>query len=162
MMHTGMRLARHGVLAGILFGGAGCFEYAHVPLDPMPVGHSVRALLSDSGFARLALASDGELPSLSRAIEGDLVRADSDSISLAVRVWSGGAGADNQLEQLLVIARRDVLEIEVKQLDRQKTAIVGAIAGAALAAFVVHELSGHFGGTTTGTGPPGPTEIRRP
>ena len=136
-----------------------CFEYTAVPVtSPPAVGHHVRMELTPDGFARLIEALGSDIPHSGRGIDGDLVQVKADQFLVGVRVFSTGAGEANQLEQRIAVPVRDVVSLQVKTLDRQRTAYVAVGVGAALVALVAHYVRGTFGGTTTGSGPPGPPE----
>jgi hypothetical protein len=99
-----------------------------------------------------------DIPHSGRGIEGDLVYADADQFLVGVRVWSTGAGASNQLEQRIAVPVRDVVNLQIKTLDRQRTAYVVVGVGAVLVTLIAHYIRGTFGGTTTGPVTSGPPE----
>jgi hypothetical protein len=136
-----------------------CFQYAAVPVtSPPAAGHHVRMELTADGISRIAETLGSDVPLSGRRVEGDLVNADAARFLVAVRVWSTGAGAANQLEQRVAVPTQDVVSLQVKTLDRQRTAYVAIGAAAVLVAFIAHYVRGTFGGTTTGGGPSAPPE----
>ena len=147
------------LLLAFVLPSAACFEYAAMPVtSPLAIGHHVRMELTPDGFARLIEALGNDVPHSGRGIDGDLVQANADQFLVAVRVFSAGAGEANQLEQRIAVPVRDVVSLQVKTLDRQRTAYVAVGVGVALVALVARYVRGTFGGTTTGSGPPGPPE----
>jgi hypothetical protein len=147
------------LLLAFVLPSVACFEYTAVPVtSPPAVGHRVRMELTPDGFARLTGALGSDVPRSGRGIEGDLVQASADQFLVAVRVFSAGAGEVNQLEQRVAVPVLDVVNLQVKTLDRQRTAYVAVGVGAAIVALVAHYVRGTFGGTTTGSGPSGPPE----
>jgi hypothetical protein len=114
--------------------------------------------LTADGISRIAETLGSDVPLSGRRVEGDLVNADAARFLVAVRVWSTGAGAANQLEQRVAVPTQDVVSLQVKTLDRQRTAYVAIGATAVLVAFIAHYVRGTFGGTTTGGGPSAPPE----
>lgn len=136
-----------------------CFQYSAVPVtSPPAAGHHVRMELTPEGFNRLTATLGSDVPHSGREIDGDLVQSNPDQFLVAVRVWSAGAGAANQLEQRIAVPVRDVVSLRIKTLDKQRTAYVAVGVGAALAALIAHYVRGTFGGTTTGTVTSGPPE----
>lgn len=141
----------------------GCFRYTGVQPVSLPAnGQQVRVELTSDGFGRLVAALGPDFPHSGRHVEGELVEADAAQLLVAIRVWSDGAGPANQLQQRVSIPVRDVVELQVKALDTQRTALVAVGAAAVLGSVVAHHLRGTFGGTTTGTGTSAPTERRVP
>jgi hypothetical protein len=153
---------RTALALALLVAGSGCFEYSYVPLAQARPGSDVRIQLSEEGLVHLAAATFGGLPHLSRTLEGTLVEADSRQLVVAVRVWSGGAGAENQIEQRVAIPAADVVAMERRQLDKQKTGGIAAAVGVAVVVLVARQLSGIFGGTTTSTPPNSPAALVAP
>mgnify|MGYP001557065886 CR=1 FL=1 len=150
---------RGALVLALLAAGGGCFEYSYLPLAQARVGSDVRIQLSEDGLVHLVTATSGIVPHLSRTLEGTLVEADSRQLIVAVRVWSGGAGAENQIEQRVAIPAADVVAIERRQLDKKKTGGIAAAVGGAIVVIVARHLGGIFGGTTTNTPPNTPAEL---
>lgn len=147
------------LLLAVVLPSAACFEYTSVPVtSPPTVGHHVRIELTPEGFARLNEVLGSDVPHSGRGIDGDLVQANADQFLVAVRVWSRDAGEANQLEQRIAVPVRDVINVQVKSLDKQRSALVAVGMGAALVTLIAHYVRGTFGGTTTGAGTPGPPE----
>lgn len=146
------RRCRALLLAFVLPSGA-CFEYATTPItSPPTAGHNVRLDLTPNGFDRLAEALGSDFPHSGRRIDGELLEASPGQFLVALRVWSGGAGEANQLQQRLAIPIQDVVGLQVKTLDKRRTAYVALGATAVLATLVARRAGGTFGGTTTSTG----------
>ena len=147
------------LLLAFVLPSVACFEYTAVPVTAPPaVGHHVRIDLTPTGFDHLAETLGRDFPHSGRRIDGDLVQANADQFVVAVRVCSTGAGEANQLEQRIAVPVRDVVNLQVKTLDRQRTAYVAVGVGAAIVTLVAHYVRGTFGGTTTGSGPSAPPE----
>jgi len=147
------------LLLAFVLPSVACFEYTTVPVTAPPVvGHHVRIELTPEGFARLSDVMGRDVPHSGRGIDGTLVQTSADQFLVAVRVWSANAGEANQLEQRIAIPVRDVINLQVKTLDKQRTAFVAVGVGAALVTLIAHYVRGTFGGTTTGAGPSGPPE----
>lgn len=136
----------------------GCFEYRQVPIAAAPVGKEVRVNLTDAGYNRLAGTAGDQLPRLRRTIEGPLISATEQSLLLGVTSWQGRAGTRETLHQRIAVPVSDVLGLERRMLDRRKTTIIAAGAGAALLAFIGYYVSGEFGGTTSPFPEPGQGE----
>jgi hypothetical protein len=158
--HHEVRPLREIALLWAVVSTSGCYQYRNVPLtEPPPVGREVRIHLSESGFTRLSATAGEQVPRLSRTIEGDLVQANEGSFLVALRVWSAGAPARDELVQRVSIPARDVSQLELKQLDKRKVGLIAAGAGAVLGVFIVRYVSGVFGGTTGPLPEPGPSEM---
>lgn len=153
---------RVALALALLVAGSGCFEYSYVPLAQARPGSDVRIQLSEEGLAHLATTTSSSGLRPSRTLEGTLVSADSGQVTLAVRVWSGGAGAENQIEQRVAIPVADVVAIERRHLDGKKTGGIAAAVGVAVIVVVARQISGIFGGTTTSTPPNISTELVAP
>jgi hypothetical protein len=139
---------------------SGCFQYLPVsPQSAPPVGEEVRARLSGAGLDKLA----PEIRDQQRGsvVEGEVVEADARALVLAVSVESAGAPARTarELRQRVVIPVADVVELELKQMDRKRTYLVVGGAAVLLGAFAVTELLGGFGGSSRPPGPPDPPEM---
>jgi hypothetical protein len=136
----------------------GCYAYQHVPLDAAPMGATVRGHLSESGAARARELTGRER----RTLEGRLVRADERGFELAlpVRTEPGRAGAEPLFESI-TLAHGDVVQLELRRLDRTRTGGLLAAAATAAAVLLVKAWSGDAGG---GVAPPGGggTEARGP
>jgi hypothetical protein len=139
---------------------SGCFQYLPVsPGTAPPVGDEVRARLTEAGLGKLA----PEIREQQRGtvVEGQVVEADARALVLAVAVESAGAPARTarELRQRVVIPVADVVELELRQMNRKRTYVVVGGAAALLGALAVTELLGGFGGSTRPPGPPDPPEM---
>ena len=107
----------------------GCYTYAPVTLDAVPVGSEVRALLSTE--AELALKDS--LGMSLHPLQGTLVNREQGRLLLAVRAGVGARELGSQvLYQRVGVAPQDVLRVDVRRLQPTKTvALAVAIAGAA-------------------------------
>ena len=129
-----------------------------MPIDSAPTGVGVRGHLSIDGSARARELTGRDR----RTINGRLLRVDETHIEfgLPVRREPGRLGAEGLYESL-TLARGDVVELELRRLDRMRTVGIVAVAAAAVGVLLVRSLSGDSGG---GSAPPGPggTESRGP
>jgi hypothetical protein len=135
--------------------GSGCYEYVPVnPADP-PVGMNVRAHLSDPARLRL----DGMLPGEGRYLDGRLIQRDGDTFLLEMPVPKVEDGVlDRGLMQRIPLTRDEIVSLQIRKLDRTKTAMAVAVFAVSTAALVVQVFTGKAGG---GAYPPpsgGPTE----
>ena len=136
----------------------GCFEFRQVPIAAAPVGKEVRVNLTDSGYHRLAATAGDQVPRLRRTLEGPLISVDEKGLVLGITSWQGRPGSRESLYQRIAVPVSDVLGLERKVLDRRKTTLIAAGAGAALIAFIAYYVSGEFGGSTSPFPEPGPGE----
>ena len=130
-----------------------CYRYVPASLDVVPSGSAVRATLSTE--AQLALRDS--LGLRRPTVQGTLVQRDGDRLLLAVRTdaaeWRPGAPA---LYQRIAVTPRDVLEVEVKRLQRGRTAGLLAVLAAAATISVIELIRRGNPGTQSsgGGGPP--------
>lgn len=154
------------LIALLVLPAMGCYEHVAASTAIGPAGTEVRVLLSDSGYARIAREVLHDVPTLKRSVTGELVQANEREVLLAVRVWTNERDPGNALSQRIGIPRADILQLEVKQVDRRKTAVLAVAITLGVTAFVVSLLSGQFGGSTVGSGPSGgelrDSPVRRP
>jgi hypothetical protein len=139
---------------------SGCFRYLPVsPGNAPPVGEEVRARLSEGGLGKLA----PEIREQQRGsvLEGEVVEADGSALVLAVSLDADGGPqrAGRDLRQRVVIPVADVVELELRQLDKKRTVVVLGGAATLFGAFAITELLGGFGGSTRPPGPPDPPEM---
>lgn len=149
-------------LLSLLLATTGCFHYTPVPLSRLPEGGEVRVRLSERGATRLGGGEGNQLAHLDRTVEGDLVRVNGEILMVAVPVAARHAAPfarSPAMYRRVAIPLEDVLAVELRELDRKKTGIVLAGAGAAVFAFVLYHFGGEFGGTTKPPPDPGPGEM---
>ena len=131
---------------------SGCYTYAPLESSDAMPGSNVRARLSATAAARIA-------PSLgagdARLLTGVVVDAQKDALTLEVpTVPVGTSTAQQGLFQRVTVARTDMLEIERRTLDKQRTGTVigAAIVGAGMVtAAIIH---GQSSGSSAPTEPP--------
>ena len=110
----------------------GCYTYVPATLDALPLGASVRALLTTE--TQLALRDSLGLDQ--QAVQGTLVNRDANRVLLAIRSDDGTSRAGSHaLYQRITVAPRDVLQLEVKQFHRART--IGLLAAVTTAATIV-------------------------
>ena len=146
------RALRVLALLGFAAPTVGCFDYVAVSAAKAPAGRTVRAQLSERGFTRLSEAVGGSVPHLTRTIEGELVEANEQEIFVAVRSGPTGSMALGELHQRIAIPVADVLQLEVKQLNRGKTVAIAAGAVALVIGLVeaqIHTQTAPFPGPAT-------------
>jgi hypothetical protein len=153
-----LTVSNTGVLCCVLLATAGCFRYTQVPLENAPIGEKVRVRMSETALQRLLETVGGNSTESGRTIEGVLLQVNERDLLLAIPVASRGLQTPTAFHQRAVVRHDDVMELCVKQLDRQKTAVVLATAGAALSAILMRFVIGEYGGTTKPPPDPGPLE----
>jgi hypothetical protein len=116
-----------GIAAAAL--SLGCYTYAPVTLDAVPVGSEVRALLSTEAELALRDSLGTEL----HPLQGTLVDRQPGRLLLSVRTGVGARELGSQvLYQRVGVTPQDVLRVDVRRLQRTKTVALGvAIAGVA-------------------------------
>lgn len=118
------------LLAVVLITSVGCYRYQPVRPDEVAVGATVRLRLAETAAERLREALND--PDLDRTLDGEVVGQDAGSLLLSVerQVRSMGYTA-KVLAQRVDVPRGDILGLELKELDRTRTGVIG---GAVLAA----------------------------
>jgi hypothetical protein len=147
---TQFRKVLRGVpLAAVLLLMVGCFS--HIPVEPaaVPPGSEVVVHLNLAGSERLSPEAGYTVRSLS----GYLQSVDSDALALSV--WSGrryqGMAVDN-IRRNYTLNLSEVARVEQRQLNRQRSALVGA--GILVGLIFAIDLT--WGGSSGGPGPPAP------
>lgn len=144
-------MLKRGLMVAALLTALGCYTYAPATIETVPLGASVQGLLATE--AQLALRDSlgiGLGP-----IRGTLLERNGDRVLLAIRSAGTGPGPGAQtLYQRIELAQRDVLRVDVRRLDKTRTALL-AVGGLALATVIVVEgFGGGFGGGDDGGGGP--------
>jgi hypothetical protein len=128
-----MRMSRNSrwarALIAVLPLLSACYTYRVVPLDEVPVGSSVRARISAGEAEKLeALIGRDD-----RVLEGDVIEKPNGSLLLAVSGVVGmESGTVQRAHQRVEVPRSGLLEVELRKLDRWKTAGITAVAAGAL------------------------------
>lgn len=123
-------MPRHATLLLALLVGSGCYTYSETSLADVRPGTSVRVRVSGDEADRLAELTGSD----DRVVPGTLVRQDNGSLLLDTPVigddpLQGGSA----LVQRVEIPVAQVREVELRRLDRVRTAaFVGAVAAAAI------------------------------
>lgn len=154
---TGTRAAL--AAAAILLPLSGCFSYVPVTLESTPEGEDIRVLVTRQGASELAEISDiqGEVP----ALRGTLLGRDQNDVLLRVGIGQRQEGFHSvSLDQTIRVPSGEILQVERRELDKGKTALLtgGAIAGSA---FIIISIMDAFGGDAAREGEQ-PEEIRIP
>lgn len=129
------------ILATLLL--TGCFSY--IPVEPAEVepGLSVRARVNPAAGARLAPllgATDARL------LDGTVITNASDTLIVEVpTVLTDTREFGRTPNQRLSIARSDLLELEVRRLDRTRTSLVAGAAAIVVGSFLANAMRGEPG-----------------
>ena len=130
---------------------SGCYKYVPVAASGPPPGARANVVLSDAGTVEMARLVG---PS-TRAIEGEVVSADADGLTLAVRRLERRDGIEEFWKgEQVTIPRGAVATFTERRLSRSRTALFGL--GAVVAALVLGQAFGDVGGLFgRGEGGPG-------
>lgn len=152
-------------LATVIVGAfllTGCYSYTPIPLEVTPNGQDVRILITRQGALELVEVTDvqGEVPS----VTGQIVNREGREVLMRVPVGQRRDGFHRvSLEQTIRIPAGEILQVERRDFDRGKTALlgVGFIAGSA---FIITSIMNALGGDTgtDGTAPPDENRIPVP
>ena len=138
---------------------SGCYSYARVSPETVPAGTGVRGHLSPVG----ASIVEGITGRASRTLDGSFVRSDADTIVFSVPIPRSAVELRSEaLHQFIGIPRGEVVDLELRRLDRTRTYGLAAALGAVAAYVLIETLSGESGGTGQGPGGGGPPENRIP
>lgn len=154
-----MRHFRSLALAALLpLLSGGCYSYQTVRVEEVAPGASIRARLTAAEVERI----QADLGRESRVVEGQVVHDEGSSFVLAVatRVAADGLGA-RRFETRLRLTKPEITEIEVRRLNRGRTAALVALGGA-VAAFVVSAAFDYGGIGAPGDGGKGGEAILIP
>jgi hypothetical protein len=143
-------------LAVAVLSSTGCYTYQLADPGEIPVGREVRVRLSPEGAENLEAVRLTE----ERLMEGRLVDRQGPSmvVETAINRIDPVAGG-RILTQRLTVPASDFREVEIKTLDRTRTALAAGAAAAIVGYFVASQLQ-DGGGSDSGP-PPGPSESRR-
>jgi hypothetical protein len=121
----------------------GCFRYVPVnPAEP-PEGTTVRAYLSEPARLRL----EGVVPLERRYMDGRLITRDGNTFLLEMQVESSEDSALNRaLMQRIPLTREEVVSLQIRELDRTRSALGALVFAAGATALLVRMLSGKAGG----------------
>ena len=120
---------------------AGCYTYAPVQSSALSAGTGVRARVSATAAERVAPllgVSDA------RVLTGTLIDNQSGTLIVEVpTIAQASVGTSGQsLNQRISIAPGDLVEIESRKLDRQRTAVVVGVAAVVAASATIAALKG--------------------
>jgi len=137
----------------------GCYTFEPVALEELRPEMQVRARLTPAQAAEIS----DLLPDQDRLVEGTVLEGGMDQLLLLVPVATANRrGRLETLNQRLGIPHSGLVEVELKELDRWKTGVLGA-AGAVVVGFVIYKsLSGGSSGNTPGGGGGGPQDALIP
>lgn len=124
----------------------GCYRYVPADTGSLRAGTEVRTRLSAAEAERI-----GELLQTNgRLLEGRLVEAEGDQLLLQVPVAYTQVGSrPGALHQRVGIPRSEIVEVELKQLDRKKTGALIAASAIVAGAVLYSQLSAEGGGYGT-------------
>ncbi len=134
---------------------AGCYSFQPLEIADLEPDMEVRARLSRTHAEELR-----ELfPLNGSLIQGTVLEADETRLLLLAPVGNATRRGEVQtLNQRLEIAQQDLLEIELRTLDRWKTGALSAAGAFALGYILIETLSGGGSGNTPGGGTGGPQD----
>lgn len=151
------RAPRAAALAALALLATGCYSLRPVrPESPLQPGQ-VRLYLSDGGAQSVAAPLGGERS----VLEGELLRAAPDTLTVRVRAAGSAQFGEQLLYQELRVPRAEIDGIQLRRLDPVRTGLlVGGVA--AVSGFLLYQaLSGETGGSPI-PGPGGGVEARIP
>ncbi|HXF94832.1 MAG TPA: hypothetical protein VNI61_01900 [Gemmatimonadales bacterium] len=143
---------RHPAWCAVALALTACYTYRPATIDTLPLGAEIRGLLATE--ARLTLEDSLGLGLAD--LRGTLVARSGDSLLVSIRSVDAGSTREGRpLYQRVALARRDVLRVDVKRLDRRRTFAVAAIVAGAAAVLLIREFRSNPGEPPC-CGPPPP------
>lgn len=130
-----MKRIFHSLSLGFFLTLQGCYSHSVIPVEGAPMGADVRARISATEADRLQEVLGREY----RVLRGEVVAEEPGSLLLEVPAVVGASG--QRLNQRVTIPKPEILELEVRELDRWRTA--GLVA--ALAAVGGYLVAAQFG-----------------
>lgn len=128
----------------------GCYTYAVMPVEQIPVGADVKARISGEEADRLTKELGSEQD---RVIAGELTDKQASDILLSVpKFVQHSSGPNSTVYQRVAIQRSSLFDVEVRRLDKWKTGGIVALAAAlaSVIAFKTFGDNGNPGGTGKG------------
>lgn len=140
-----------------MFGG--CYSYVQASAETVTPPAAVRAHLSSDGAAGIA-----EVLGESRSVlDGELTGVTPEGIFMLVPAASVRRGTRTEaLSQELLIPRGGIVALQLRMLDRMRTAGLVAAAVGTVGVILYRTLSGDRGGDPSPPGGGGPTESAGP
>jgi hypothetical protein len=146
-----MRVRNRAVCLLVLFllpSLGGCYTYATMPVDQVPVGADVRARISGAEADRLTQELGREQD---RVITGELVdKRESDLLLTVPSLIHSSVASNDRVYQKLSIPRSSILEMDVRRLDKWKSGGLMALAAALVTVIAVRQFGGN--GNPSGSG----------
>lgn len=145
---TARTLSRGATLLALAL-ASGCYTFAPARMQDARPDQAVRVRLAPAGAVRLADFADPE----TRTVQGRMVEFSGDSLLLLVPSHTELRGTRVEtLFQRVQVGRDEVLELELRYLDRPRTYLVTGLAAVAVGAFALDRLAGRGGSDVV---PPG-------
>ena len=138
---------------------AACYSYVPVELSALPQGAAVRARITSEQAERVGPLVGRE----QRVLEGLVVTAAADSVLLEVPTASriGSGGSVQVMHQRVAIARGGITEVELKRLNRGRTALL-AVGGSIVIGYFLMDALDIGPGREGPRGGNGGTDMRIP
>jgi hypothetical protein len=143
----------------------GCYTYSPAPLETIPAGTRVRTRLTPVEMARIREILNRD----ARNIEGEWLGEEAGDLVLRVPVTvasfgapGGAGGLGGAVHQPIRIPRGEVVEVEVRRLDRWRTGALVAAGAVIAGVVVVRQFEGTGGEPGIPPGGGGPAEHRAP
>ncbi len=138
-MTTPGRLTRALAVSLLLSPSAGCYAYRRVDLADVRPGQQVRARVTPEAAAHLVPLLGRNSP----VLQGSVLVNTSDAVMLLVpvAVQSVGAAGLQTINQRVSVPTPDFIEVELKRLDRTRTALLVGAGVAAAGVFVASQFN---------------------
>ena len=131
---------------------AGCYTYRPLPAPVPAAGARIQVALTDAGTDSLT----AQLGPGIELVDGNVVRADSASLTLAVREIENRRGErDDWLGEPVVVPHRYIRDMEQRRMSVGGTGLLGGAIAAGLVAATAALGSGLFEGGGNGSGSAG-------
>ena len=135
-----MIVVRRWVLL-LLLSSPGCYSYRATTLAELSPGDEVRVRISPEEAERLAEA----LVSDDRLVVADVLEQNASTLLVETHAAPVIAPGSRPLRQRVSIPVQEIREVEMRELDRVKTGLVGGVIAAATAWLLIEGLQGGSG-----------------
>jgi hypothetical protein len=128
----------------------GCYTYAVMPVEQIPVGADVKARISGEEADRLTQELGSEQD---RVIAGKLTDKQASDILLSVpKFVQHSSGPNSTVYQRVTIQKSSLFDVEVRRLDKWKTGGLMALAAALVSVIAIKQFgnNGNPGGEGKG------------
>lgn len=136
-----MSVGRRCVLLLLLLSSPGCYSYRVTTLDALRPGDGVRVRISPEEAERLVAVRLSD----DRLVMADVLEQSASTLLVETHAAPVVAPGSRPLRQRISIPVQEIREVELREMDRLKTGLVGGVIAAATAWLLIEQLQGGSG-----------------